>query len=257
MQVANTALAVLTAGIFLVPDAAHAQAAGAGQARLVAATPGMSRELACVPYLTFASPADGLRVTGSLDLGIKRMMGPGDTLVVNGGSGQGLQAGQEFFVRRLSRSFGSPPASPTSPLIVHGVAWIRLLTVEAAFSTAAIVHACDGILLDDYLEPYQAPLVATAPIDGEPHVENFGRVVLADEGSVSAATGGFLTINRGSDHGVRLGQRFSVFRDNGTTAPPVDIGTLEAVLVQRQSSTVKVLDSRDAVARGDLVAIRR
>src|SRR3954470_1874200 len=68
---------------------------GASTARLdtVAAPEWLANDIACAPSLTTQQPPP-LRLIGSQDAIIKHMMGPGDTLVVSGGSSAGLQPGQ-------------------------------------------------------------------------------------------------------------------------------------------------------------------
>ena len=249
MRVVRTAL---TLGFLALPALAGAQSG------LVPPPSWAAGDLVCAPFLTYALPNDSLRVIGSEDTVVKQMMGPGDTLVVSGGSQQGLQAGQEFFVRRLVRSYGELGPSRTSPLSVHTAAHIRIVGVGAEVSTATVTSACEGILLDDYLEPYDAPVVAETPIDGEPQFGGYGRVLVGDQSRLTGGTGDFMMIDLGSDHGIRRGQLFSVFRDKLDGAGPlVEIGTVEAVSVRPNSSTVQIRSARDAVRQDDLVAIRR
>jgi len=256
MRVARTSLAVLAAGALVLP--AMAQTPGAGQSGLVPPSSGAAGDLGCAPYLIVAPPDAGLQVVGSQATAVKRMMGPGDTLVIGGGRNRGLQTGQEFFIRRVTQAFGALGPSPANPLTVHTAGWARVLEVDSDFATAQVLHACEGILTGDFLEPYAAPLLAASPIDGQPHGEHFGRVLMGDEGRLMGGTGDFMTIDRGSDHGVTHGQRFSVYRDKGPAAGPlVEVGVLEAVQIRAESSTVRVIAARDAVMANDLVAIRR
>ena len=65
-------------------------------------------DLACAPAIVrerqTAANAPPLRVVGSQDDSIRDLLGPGDVLVVSGGSNAGLQTGQRYFVRRITRS---------------------------------------------------------------------------------------------------------------------------------------------------------
>ena len=81
-------------------------------------------------------------------------------------------------------------------------------------STATILHACEGILLDDYLEPFVEPMIAARPVTGTmPQYENMGHIMTGIEGLHTAGTGNVMTIDRGTNAGVVVGQRFLVFRD--------------------------------------------
>lgn len=252
MRVATTALAVALA----FPVLAAAQTPGSP--RLVPAPASAAADLACAPFLTYAAPTSKLLVTGSQDTYVKYMMGPGDTLVINAGADKGLQVGQEYFVRRVIKTFGARGPDPDHPLSVHTAARIRIVSTDRRFALAAITHPCEGVLLNDFLDPFVPPLLAETPIDGAPRFDHLGRVMLGDEGRRIVGNGEFITIDRGSDHGLVPGQRLSVFRDKrGADGPLVEIGTVIAISVRPDNATVQVLDVRDAIMGDDLVAVRR
>ena len=68
-----------------------------------------------------------------------------------------------------------------------------------------------------------------------------------------------MLMNRGSDHGVRAGQRLTIYRETlGGQGPIVDVGRGDrAERRTPQSSLVRIDSSRDAIYLGDLVAIHR
>ena len=231
-------------------------------------------DLACAPSLlladaALAAPLPPHRVIGSQDTIVRLLLGPGDTLVISGGSTAGLQAGQRYFVRRRVTTRGG---LKTLPLTVHTAGWVQILGVDTTLATAAVLHACDGILIDDYLEPFVAPTIAESPIPGTtPHYENMGHIMTGFEGMHTAGEGQLLTIDRGTNAGVVVGQRFLVFRDkrdqrldtttlskvlqdvNGQV-PLVEIGEVLVVAVRTADATVQVVASKDAVVTGDLIA---
>jgi hypothetical protein len=252
MRVARIALTVA----LTVPTVAGAQTPGSP--RLVPAPASAAADLACAPFLTYAQPKSQLRVTGSQDTYVKEMMGPGDTLVLNAGLDKGVQVGQEYFVRRVTRSFGARGPDANHPLSVHTAGRVTIVNSEPNLSLATITHACEGVLLNDFLDPFVPPTLAETPIDGTPQFEHLGHVMLGDEGRRIVGNGEFITIDRGSDHGLVTGQRLTVFRDKrGSQGPLVEIGTVITVSVRPDNATVQVLEVRDAVMRDDLVAIRR
>jgi hypothetical protein len=266
---------VIALYVFLVAVPAMAQAPvaapAAGQA-LVAPPSWAFNDLGCAPALSSSNPPAGAqRVIGSQDTVVKQMMGPGDTLVISGGSNSGLQSGQRYFVRRILKSMAGRTGTEL-PYSVHTAGWIQILGVDTMLATATIVHACDGIMLDDYLEPFAAPLIAARTLDGNtPQYDNMGHIMIGDQGLQSAGSGQLMTIDRGSSAGVIPGQRFLVFRDKrserldtkgkspalaASTAglPLVEIGEVLVLFVRAEDSTVQVLGSKDAILTGDLVA---
>lgn len=232
-------------------------------------------DLACAPALVparakkDAPPPPAYRVTGSQDTAIRDLFGPGDTLVISGGSNAGLETGQRYFVRRHVIARGALKPSPST---IHTAGWVQILGVDTTLATATVLHACDGILLDDYLEPFTPPMIAARSMPGTtPQYDNMGHIVTGAEGLHMAGGGQVMTIDRGSNAGVLLGQRFLVFRDKRDqrvetegrskrfeevvgTSPLVEIGEVLVVAVRTDDATVQVLGSRDAVINGDLIA---
>jgi hypothetical protein len=229
-------------------------------------------DLACAPTLTTQLPGN-LHVVGSQDAIVKHMLGPGDILVISAGSNEGLQPGQRFFVRRNITTFGTKGPKPHYPVSVHTAGWVQILGVDTAIATATVVHACDGILLDDYLEPFTAPTIAARVAPGStPQYANMGHILTSDEGFENVGySSHMINIDRGSDLGVMLGQRYLVFRDkrgminespeyskaylrSANQVPLVEVGEVVVVAVRPDNATVEVVTAKDAIATGDFIA---
>ena len=231
-------------------------------------------DLACAPGLLTEkrnkTNEPQLRVIGVQDPAVRDLFGPGDTLVVSGGSNAGLEPGQRFFVRRIIPQVSV--LGPAPPSTVHTSGWVQILGVDTMVATATVVHACEAIMFDDYLEPFVAPTIAARPLPGTvPQYENMGHIVSGVEGIYNAAPGNVMTIDRGSNAGVVLGQRYLVFRDkrtqhvdvtgkskafadNARNTPLVEVGQVLVVAVRQEDATVQVVVARDAVMNGDLIA---
>jgi hypothetical protein len=257
-----------------VPALAQTPPVQSPDAQLVAPPAWAFNDLACAPALGPEKPdkknEPQLRIVGVQDPAIRELLGPGDTLVISGGSNAGLQPGQRFYVRRTIPAVNT--VGKTQRATVHTAGWVQILGVDTMVSTATVVHACDGILFDDYLEPYVAPMIAARPLPGSmPQYDNMGRIVTGIEGLHTAGTGSVMTIDRGSNAGVVLGQRYIVFRDKrdqhvetvgrsmafaamANNAPLVEVGEVLVVAVRADDATVQVVASKDAIAFGDLIA---
>ena len=118
-------------------------------------------------------------------------------------------------------------------------------------STATVVHACEAILFDDYLEPFVAPMIAARPLPGTtPQYDNMGHIVTGIEGLHTAAPGNVMTIDRGSecrrrprasgiivfrdkrDQHVDMTGRSKAFAAMAHNAPLVEIGEVLVVAVR-------------------------
>jgi hypothetical protein len=274
LRVVGCALSLCLAA---VPAAAQAPVSQAPVAAsdLVAPPSWAYMPIACAPSLLIVKPGEkpvtpALRVIGAQNSANRDLLGPGDTLVVSGGSDAGMEVGQRYFVRRHMTTLGGPVAVPKT---VHTAGWVQILGVDTMLATATLVQTCgDGVLLDDYLEPFVAPMIAARPVPGNtPHYDNMGRIMTGIEGLMTGGTGQVMTIDLGSNSGVALGQRFLVFRDkrkdrveitNRTKVfaeslgkqPLVQIGEVLVVQVRPDDSSVQIVASTDAISTGDLIA---
>ena len=260
--------------IMAAPALAQTSPAPSADTQVMAPPAWAFNDIACAPSLgpvkRDKKNVPQLRVVGVQDPAIRELLGMGDTLVINAGSNVGLQPGQRFFVRRLIPAVSV--TGPTPRATIHTAGWVEILGVDTMVSTATVLHACDGILFDDYLEPYIAPMIAARPLAGSvPQYDNMGRIVSGMEGIHTAARGTAMTIDRGTNHGVALGQRYIVFRDKrdqhietagrskpfadmARNAPLVEVGEVLVISVRADDATVQVVHSKDSINPGDLGA---
>lgn len=270
----RTSACALYLSLVAVPALAQAPPAPSADTQLIAPPAWAFNDIACAPSLApekrDKNSDPPLRIIGVQDPAIREMFGPGDTLVINAGSNAGLQAGQRFFVRRVIPAVTM--TGPTPRATLHTVGWVQVLGVDTMLSTVTVVHACDGILFDDYLEPYVAPMIAAQPMPGSmPQYENMGHIVTGIEGLFNVAPGYVTMIDRGSNSGVVLGQRYIVFRSKrnesmdqtgrskafvaaASNPPLVQVGEVLVIAVRPEDATVRVVSSRDAISNGDLIA---
>lgn len=230
--------------------------------------------IACAPSLAIVKPNEKpviptMRVIGAQNSANRDLVGPGDTLVVSGGSNAGMEVGHRYFVRRLMTTMGGPVDVPKT---IHTAGWLQIVGVDTMLATATLVQACgDGVLLDDYLEPFVAPMIAARPVPGNtPQYDSMGHIMTGIEGLMTGAAGQVMTIDLGSNSGIALGQRFLVFRDkrkdrvevtnrSKTFAdslgqqPLVQIGEVLVVQVRPDDASVQIMASVDAISTGDLI----
>ncbi len=271
MRKASIACAV---SVWLAASPAAAQTPAA-ESQLVPPPSWAFNDIACAPTLDMEARGKSqkkaqatLRVVGVQDGAYRELLAPPALLVVSGGSNAGLEPGQRYFVRRRVVPLTGLEEIPT----VHTSGWVQIVGVDTLVATAEILHACEGILLDDYLEPFTAPTIAARPLPGTvPQFENMGHIVTGVDGAHTGGVGNTMTIDRGTNAGIELGQRFVVFRDKrelnvdtsqaskelaeGTkNAPLVEIGEVLVVSVRPNDATVQITVAKDAISKDDLVA---
>ena len=213
---------------------------------------------ACAPATTFEAPPMPLRITGSQEAMVRRTLAPGDLITINAGSDNGIDVGQEYFARRPV-PVEPRPIGPDNPATIQTAGWIRVYAVDRQMSLATIVHACSALEVNDYLEPFVLP--AVPPVSAErlqAQRGNYGHVLRGNDNRRAFANGDYFLVDRGSDHGVSVGARFVVYRDNHTPGNFLfEVGEAVAVDVRPEGATLRAILARDAFLSGDYVALRK
>ena len=213
-------------------------------------------DVICAPHAATELPAPTLRVIAGLE-SKKGLFGTGEVVVINGGTSQGLQAGQHYLLRRVIGDRFAGRTSEAQTHSIHTAAWITIVEASTNVATARISEACDGVLEGDYLEPFTLPSLTEARA-GEPDYDRPAQVILGDDRRQMGGEGSLMVVDRGSDHGVRPGQRLTIFRRAaGTDGPIVKIGEAVVATTHHESSVMRIAVSREAILVGDLVAIHR
>lgn len=216
--------------------------------------------LLCGPVTDPQPPgANSLHVRGAQDGRARIMYSPTDLLVVDGGTGAGVQLGQEYFVRRGVR-FGMPYS--VVPSTSSTVAWIRIVAVNDSTAIASVQHQCDSIQRDDYLDPFVMPQVPAATdanaAEGELDFTMMAHVVGGSEHRDLGGAGDLMVMDRGSSQGVATGARFAVYRDVKVGGVPLaPIGEAVVVTAGQSNSVVRLTRTRDAVQAGDYLVPRK
>jgi hypothetical protein len=246
---------LLTAVAFLTPSPALSQRSPAIAATHIDAE---VLALACAPVAATSRPTATLRISGGQDTYPRLTFSQGDFVTLNAGSNQGLQVGQEFFVRRLVAPRGVS-MSAEAPGTTRTAGWIRVYAIDEDMALATITYSCDGMQVGDYLEPLALPSPLKAlPREGKPE-RSYARVILGNDGRTEFAIGDYLVIDRGTSQGITPGAHFVMYRWK-KQAPENFLAAIAegvAVDVQADTATLSVTSSRDSVTVGDLVAMRK
>ena len=216
----------------------------------------IGEQIACAPMSLAAPPTHSMRVVGGQVAG-RIMFGPGEPLVINAGTANGIKIGQVFFVRRYITDRFTPVTPDFQPHSIHTAGWVTIVDARDNMAVATVTHACDGVLEGDYLEPYADPVLPTPAADARPDFEHPARLVMADERRQVGYPGLVMLVNRGSDHGIRPGQAITLFRETAGGGPVLTLGTATVLRVFGETSVVRIDTSSDAIYVGDLAAIHR
>jgi len=231
-------------------------AAGSAQERPLA-TRSIPSDQLCGAEVSLVVPSKAMKIAGGAQRE-KQLFSPGDAVIINAGSAQGLKAGQRFVVRRIVADRFAHATIGETTRSVHTAGWLTVVEVQADVAIARITEACDGVIQGDYLEPLVVPPPPADLIGGEPDYARPARLVLGDERRQMGGAGSLLVMDRGTDHGVKVGQRLTLFRQTLEGKGPVaKIGDAVIVTTHPETSLIRIISSIDAVYVGDLIAIHR
>lgn len=227
------------------------------QARRPHQTRAVPLEIICGPVSAMAAPVVPMKIVGGTERR-KQMFGTGETVLVNAGTAQGVRIGQHFFVRRVVQDRHAEPTAEIQPKSIHTAGWITIVETQSDVSIATVEEACDGIEQGDYLQPLVLPQADAPPTEGVADFAHPGQIVLGDDRRQLGAAGSLMVVDRGSDHGVRAGQRLTIFRTTvDGTGPIISIGEAVIVSTQAESSLMRIQLSREAIQVGDKIAVHR
>lgn len=184
---------------------------------------------------------------------------PNEYVVINAGTSQGIRPGQRYLVRRVIDDQFAVEAIGEKSYSIHTSGWVTIVDAQAETAIAVISEACDAVVIDDYLEPFVIPGPPPAPPTvTQPDWARPARVILGDERRQLAGEGNLMVMDRGSDHGLRIGQPLTIFRQtlNGK-GPNQTLGDALVVEIHPETSLIRIVRSREAIEVGDLIAIHR
>jgi hypothetical protein len=173
----------------------------------------------------------------------------GAELEINGGLDEGLLVGRNLVVRRTYQARG--PAGDM--LAEHSAGVIQIVSATDHSSLAVVAYACDAMRKGDFLASFRPEPARDPEPPGAPAYDDAARILFADEGATLGAAERMMVIDRGATSGVRVGQRFTLFRK--TKRPmPFAAGSAVVVAVRNDSATIRIERVTDAVMAGDWAA---
>src|SRR6185295_12020704 len=140
----------------------------------------------------------------------------------------------------------------------HSAGLLQIVTAGERLSIAVVVYACDELRKGDFLASFNPEPVRSPDPPGVPTYRDAARILFADEGQTLGAPRRLMVIDRGSEHGVRAGQRLTLFRRRARDAAKPDVvGDAIVVAVRTDSATIRIESVNDAISSGDWAAPQR
>ncbi len=226
-------------------------------AQPVSAPMATAEALACAPRLASRDVAPPGRVVGAPDTATRRLFRPGDTVVLSVGRAEGVSVGTQFFTRRVEAPL-HPELRAQGVRNLHTSGWLHAVDIDEHSALALVERVCSEVRQGDRLAPFQWPAAITTVLSGSVDYEAPATVLFGANGRTLGATGQLFVIDQGTDQQIARGQRLTIFRTGAKPEDPVaEIGPAVVVLVEASSSTIELIDIRQPVMTGDLVAVHR
>jgi hypothetical protein len=175
----------------------------------------------------------------------------GDELFIDGGTANGLAVGRNVVARRTYHVSGDPRGATGE----HTAGVLQIVAAGERASVAVVIYACDELMRGDRLAAFNPEPIRTPEPAGMPAYDHAARILLADVGQLIGAPRRLMVIDRGSDHGIRVGQRLTLFRRArlGAGARSV-VGDAVVVAVRIDSATIRIEGATDVISLGDWAA---
>ena len=237
------------------PELAQTRTILAPPALTVAPLPVHDRESVCGP----AKPDSIRESRGTIRSrrleGGRELYTKDDEVLIDGGTLDGIEVGQNFAVRRYFLVVDAKGAAGKGE---HTAGVLQIVTAEDHVSSAVVVYACDEMRKGDFLAPFRPePKRAADPV-GVPAFGDAAKILFADSGQTLGAPGRLMVIDRGVEHGIRAGQRLTLFRRRlHDAAKPSVVGEAVVVATRGDSATIRVEGITDVVSSGDWAAPHR
>jgi hypothetical protein len=241
--------------------------AGAGAGRVTGpTTPGQvlfpsieETALQCAPYIVDGHEDESLRLVGSEQGATKVAFGDRDIMYLNRGSNAGVKAGDVYTLHHATYDVKHPDTGKNIGLKIEVTGWLRVILVQENTATGMIEQACADVHLGDYLKPFeklQVPLVTEHSRPTRltpPSGKVTGTVVDMQDDASIAGDRQLVTLNLGTANGITPGALFVLYKVMypSIPSPRIVLGEAVAVAVRDRTTTVRILNSNDAIMNGD------
>lgn len=213
--------------------------------------------VSCTDLPTHTLPTSPFRIVAAQSGYNHKIYAPGEIVVLNGGTPQGLVPGQKYFIRHLQLGISGEPPSPTTPAPIRTSGYLTVVAADENFALARIDFACDAVEAGDYLDPFVEPVLPTKlAAEGPSNFIDMARVLFGPDRRQQFGAGDLMNIDRGRAQGIGNGTRVGFFRDRQNGTPLVELG--EGVVVESADDSAKVVVTRaiEVIFSGDYVTIK-
>ena len=211
----------------------------------------------CTDVPVTAKPIPRLVIAGPHKTDGRTAMSDG-LIVINRTPNDGLALGQRYTAQRLITDPKRFPRLGEGYGDLRLSGWVTVVAIDHNNALASIDETCDSVETGDFLEPYvELALPTTASPTMYPDFDDRANVIFGADNRVLFGAGDVFSIERGTAHGVAVGQRYAIYRDFHNNLPLVYMGDAVVMTVGANTSKVAVTVAVDGIMPGDVAVPRR
>jgi hypothetical protein len=188
-------------------------------------------DLYCAGFINGMPTPNYFQIVGAEEENARYHFAQGDVVYLNAGSSQGVGADMLFTIVRPLGHFRSPFAHTQGQrdlgVYTRELGVLRVFAVQEQTATARIIFSCDEIQLGDLLRAFEerrAPVTnMSQPLRRyePPAGKKLGRIVLNRDQKEALAPRDVVYLDLGQENGIKVGDRFTIFRRRPEDANPV------------------------------------
>jgi hypothetical protein len=189
----------------------------------------------------------------------------GDVIYLDGGRQAGLRPGEVYTVIDERDDVIHPATNQVYGRYYHYTGRVRVLSVQEDTAIAEIIHACEGVIVGSYLEPFEPePVPLGRPTAMRPvnyptpadQLQGAPVVLYSSENVISLVEDHVVFIDRGTEDDVTPGDVYTVYRLNRAGLPPLPIGEIAILSVHKKSALGKIIEAKNAIFVGDPIELK-
>jgi hypothetical protein len=196
------------------------------------------------------------RITGSVEG--KTIMGDGDIVYVAIDPKKTADVGDRFIIFKELDTVRHPVTGRKYGRLIKVLGVLQLTEKgEKNFYNGRIILSFDAAAKGDLLTPYQEPTLFYKT--AEPKQKDLtGYILQVVDGRTVNAQTDIVYLDKGSNEGVELGDRFTVYaKDSKKMYPKRVVGEVQVFLVKENTATAVIRKSLDTVVRGDMIEYKK
>lgn len=203
-------------------------------------------------YIRASLPEEGFVLEAS---GNKRMYASGDRLSIKLVKPQEAQPGSFYTIYRWVHEVIHPWTKRYLGNLYTMVAVVKVIEVEQDVATVAIERTYDSISPRYAVMRFEIPPAEPRDPSDRSGPPGLGTIVDLAPQQTMAGKGAIVYVDWGRREGLRMGDRLEVFR-LPAGRPRVSIGLLKVAHVEEGTASAFIIQSTDAIQRGDRVAFK-